>query len=124
MDEKMIAHHMRTLKCTRDEAIQLMQDDADVDRGIAKPWDLTAEQKANQRKVIRTGTRKTSGNVTRTKKNNPAKQAIVKAVADALQECTECANVTVTNAERTIDIQGADGIQYTITLTAHRATKK
>ena len=44
MDEKLILHHMRTLKCTREEAIQLIQDDLDVDRGIAKPWDLTKEQ--------------------------------------------------------------------------------
>lgn len=116
----MIQHHMRTLKCTRDEAIQLIKDDADVDRGVAKPWDLTAEQKANQRKLTRAGTRKTSGAVNRTKKDNPAKRAIIKAVADAL---TMCDSVIITNAERTIDFTGADGVSYTLTLTAHRAKK-
>ena len=120
MDEKMIQHHMRTLKCTRDEAIQLIKDDADVDRGVSKPWDLTAEQKANQRKLTRAGTRKTSGAVNRTKKDNPAKRAIIKAVADAL---TMCDSVIITNAERTIDFMGADGVSYTLTLTAHRAKK-
>ena len=120
MDEKMIQHHMQTLKCTRDEAIQLIKDDADVDRGVSKPWDLTAEQKANQRKLTRAGTRKTSGAVNRTKKDNPAKRAIIKAVADAL---TMCDSVIITNAERTIDFTGADGVSYTLTLTAHRAKK-
>ena len=120
MDEKMIQHHMRTLKCTRDEAIQLIKDDADVDRGVAKPWDLTAEQKANQRKLTRAGTRKVSGAVNRTKKDNPAKRAIIKAVADAL---TMCDSVIITNAERIIDFIGADGVSYTLTLTAHRAKK-
>lgn len=120
MDEKMIQHHMQTLKCTRDEAIQLIKDDADVDRGVAKPWDLTAEQKANQRKLTRAGTRKTSRTVNRTKKDNPAKRAIIKAVADAL---TMCDSVIITNAERTIDFMGADGVSYTLTLTAHRAKK-
>lgn len=123
MDENLIAKHMRTLKCTREEAIQLIQDDLDVDRGIAKPWDLTKEQMKNARKLANATTRKTSGTVTRAKKENPAKQTIVSAVAEALQNCTECANVTVTNAERTVDFVGADGTKYTLTLTAHRAKK-
>ena len=123
MDENLIAKHMRTLKCSREEAIQLIQDDADVDRGIAKPWDLTAEQMKNARKLANATTRKTSGTVTRTKKENPAKQTVISAVADALANCEECASVTVTNAERTVDFIGADGTAYTLTLTAHRAKK-
>lgn len=123
MDEKLIQHHMRTLKCSREEAIQLIQDDLDVDRGIAKPWDLTKEQMKNARKLANATTRKTSGTATRAKKENPAKQTIVSAVAEALQNCTECASVTVTNAERTVDFVGADGTEYTLTLTAHRAKK-
>ena len=123
MDEKLIAHHMRTLKCSREEAIQLIQDDADVDRGIAKPWDLTAEQMKNARKLANATTRKTSGTVNRTKKENPAKQAIISAVASALTDCAECSAVNITNAERTVDFTGADGTSYTLTLTAHRAKK-
>lgn len=123
MDEKLIAHHMRTLKCTREEAIQLIQDDDDVDHGIAKPWDLTKEQMKNARKMANATTRKTSGTVNRTKKENPAKQAIISAVSQALQDCAECDNVNVTNAERTVDFIGADGTAYTLTLTAHRAKK-
>ena len=70
MDEKLIEKHMRTLKCTREEAIQLIKDDEDVDRGIAKPWDLTPEQIKNQRKLANATTRKRSGTVNRTKKEN------------------------------------------------------
>ena len=123
MDEKLIEKHMRTLKCTREEAIQLIQDDADVDRGIAKPWDLTKEQMKNARKLANATTRKSSGTVNRTKKENPAKQAIVKAIEEAMQGCAECANVRISNAERTVDFTGTDGTEYTITLTAHRAKK-
>lgn len=123
MDEKLIAHHMQTLKCTREEAIQLIQDDADVDRGIAKPWDLTKEQMKNARKLANASTRKSSGTVNRTKKENPAKQAIISAVANALTDCAECSAVNITNAERTVDFTGADGTSYTLTLTAHRAKK-
>ena len=123
MDENLIAKHMRTLKCTREEAIQLIKDDDDVDHNIAKPWDLTKEQMKNARKLANATTRKSSGTVNRTKKENPAKQAIVKAIEEAMQACAECASVKVTNTERTVDVVGADGTEYTITLTAHRAKK-
>lgn len=117
MDEKMIALHMRTLHCTREEAIQLIKDDADVDRGIAKPWDLNAEQIKNQRKLANAGTRKVSGKTQRTKKENPEKQRIISLIAEALA-CMD--GVEITNPERTVDFVGADGVNYTVSLTAHR----
>lgn len=120
MDEKLITHHMRTLGCTREEAIQLIQDDADVDRGIPKPWDLTPEQMKNARKLANATTRKTSGTVNRTRKENPMKQAVIACVADALQGFKDAEQVTVSNAERTVDFIGTDGVKYTLTLTAHR----
>ncbi len=116
MDEKMIAHHMRTLGCTREEAIALIQDDADVDRGIAKPWDLTPEQMKNARKLTNATTRKSSGSVKRTKKENPTKQVIISTVANALAGYD---NVKVSNPERVVDFE-VDGVRYSLTLTAHR----
>ena len=123
MDEKLIAKHMQALGCTREEAIQLIQDDKDVDRGIAKPWDLTAEQMKNARKLANAGTRKVSKPATRAKKENPVKQAIISAVADALKAQASCSGVVISNAERTVDFVDADGTAYTLTLTAHRAKK-
>lgn len=119
MDEKLIQHHMRTLQCTREEAIQLIADDRETDRGIAHDWDLTKEQMKNARKLANAGTRKVSKPAVRTHKENPAKQKIIRTIANALKG-TE--NLQVTNAERTIDFT-ADGIEYTVTLTAHRAKK-
>lgn len=121
MDEKLIAQHMRTLGCTRDEAIQLIQDDKAVDKGEAMPWDLTPEQMKNARKLANAGTRKVSKPTTRTKKENPVKQAIIAAIENAMQGCREVNSVQISNAERTVDIVDTDGIQYTITLTAHRS---
>jgi hypothetical protein len=120
MDEKLIEKHMRTLQCTREEAIQLIQDDKDVDRGIAKPWDLTAEQMKNARKMANAGTRKATKATSRTRKENTAKQTFIQAVADAMQACESCVNVSISNKERTVDFEGADGVRYTLTLTAHR----
>lgn len=122
MDEKLIQHHMRTLGCTREEAIQLIKDDADVDRGKPKEWDLTAEQLKNQRKMVKTGTRKATA-VTRTKKENPIKQSVMATIAQAMRNCPNCEKVEIVNPERTLNFTDSDGVEYTITLTAHRAKK-
>lgn len=119
MDEKLIALHMRTLKCTRDEAIQLIKDDAETDRGIPHEWDLTAEQLKESRKYARTGTRKASAKKPRERKENPVKREVIAVIADALKRYE---NVAVSNAEKAIDFT-IDGINYTVTLTAHRANK-
>ena len=116
MDENLIAHHMRTLGCTREEAIQLIKDDDDVDHNIAKPWDLTPEQMKNARKLANATTRKSNGPVNRTKKENPTKQAVIAKVAEALAGYD---NVSVTNPERVVDFE-IDGVRYSLTLTAHR----
>lgn len=44
MDEKLILSHMKNLGISRDEAIQLIQDDLAIDKG-AKMFELTDEQK-------------------------------------------------------------------------------
>ena len=120
MDEKLIQKHMQTLKCTREEAIQLIKDDEDVDRGIAKPWDLTPEQIKNQRKIANVSTRKRTGETkARTKKENPDKQAIITCMQEALASMDGVDGLTFTNAERTLDFTFND-INYTISLTAHR----
>lgn len=119
-EREKIAHYMRTLGCTEAEAIELIKDDADVDKGIAKPWDLNAEQIKNQRKLANATTRKSSGtSVKRTKKENPDKQNIINYLMNGLASMNEADNITCTNAERTIDFT-LNGINYTVTLTAHR----
>ena len=100
MDEKLIALHMKTLKCTREEAIQLIQDDIAVDKGKSQ------------------GTRKAPE-----RKENPAKQAIITALENGLKSCELCVSVTVSNRERSIEIADPAGNTYTVSLTMHRAKK-
>lgn len=119
MDEKLIALHMRTLKCTREEAIQLIQDDKETDRGISHDWDLSAEQMKNARKLANAGTRKVT-TTTRTRKENPVKQEIISTIYQCMSGYTGAENVNIANAERTVDFT-VDGVNYTVTLTAHRA---
>jgi transposase-like protein len=124
LDEKLIAHHMRTLKCTREEAIQLIADDRDTDRGIAKPWDLSPEQMKNARKLANAGTRKVT-KPTKPRERNPDmfKQAVISAVAQMLEHADGVVKVEISNRERTVDFIHENGSTYTLTLTAHRAKK-
>lgn len=116
--EELIQKNMRALGITRKEAEELVEDDEAVDKGEEMPWDLTPEQMKNARKIANATTRKTSGTPTkRTKKENPDKQKIISLIAESLK--TEIENVSVTNAERTIDFTFND-VNYSISLTAHR----
>ena len=49
-DEKLIAKHMATLKISREEAIQLIEDDKAIDRG-AKMFDLDPALEKGAKKV-------------------------------------------------------------------------
>ena len=113
-----VAHYMRTLGCTEAEAEELIQDDLDVDKGKEKPWDLTKEQIQNQRKLANATTRKSTGTVKRTKKENPDKQDVITCLHTALEN-KGVENLVITNAERAVDFT-FNGVNYTITLTAHR----
>ena len=123
MDEKLIALHMKTLKCTREEAIQLIQDDIAVDKGLPLPWDLTAEEKQNARKARRADSKSQGTRKAPERKENPAKQAIITALENGLKSCELCVSVTVSNRERSIEIADPAGNTYTVSLTMHRAKK-
>ena len=118
MDEAKIALHMRTLKCSREEAVQLIKDDEAVDKGLPLPWDLTPEQAKEARKARRADGRKVTSSVARTRKENPVKRAVIASLA----ECLQAYDPTISNAEKAIDFT-IDGVSYTVTLTAHRAKK-
>ena len=109
------------LGMTEEEALQVIADDADIDHGEAKDFDLTAEQKQNAKKYMGTGTRKNKEGVKRVRKEDPDKREIISVIDDAL--CCLVYNVhEVTNPERQIDFEYNDK-SYSITLTQHRKPK-
>ena len=117
--EQAILKNMQALKISRKEAEELVADDEAVDRGEPLPWDLNEEQIKNQRKLANANTRKSSGTVKRTKKENPDKLELIACMQEALKIMHGVENLTCTNAERTIDFVYND-VNYTLTLTAHR----
>ena len=109
MTEKEILHAMKTLDLTREEAIEMLQEDAEIERG-ADPRPLTAEQEKASKaaRIVSTGPRTTP--VKRERKEDIDKRRLIKLFYEALTYCDdaemsangECV-VEITNAERQID---------------------
>lgn len=121
MNEKRIAELMKSLGCSREEAIQVIADDDAIDGG-AKLFELTADQKKAVKKMTGTGTRKSSGTVKRERKPDEEKQEIIAKIADFLAKI-DGFDVEIIKNEREISLLVGEN-DYSITLTKHRPPKK
>lgn len=118
-----VAKIMKSLKCSYEEAIQIIADDKEVDKMTSikeVESDLTAEQKAVAKKSRQTGTKAKTESKPREKKADLAKAKLIKEVAKVLTELN--AEVEITNAEREINFQYGDR-KFKILLTATREKK-
>ena len=116
IDERVIAIMMKRLQCSREEAIEVIQDDEEVDRG-GNPHPLTAEQEKASKaaRIVSTGPR--TAPVKHERKPNEAKREIIQVLDEALTDIAD--DVTVTNIERQIDFV-LDGVRYRVVLSAPR----
>lgn len=123
MDEKRIASMMKSLGCTREEAISVIAEDKAIDKMDIKEVlaDLTPEQRKAMKAATKTGTKKVTA-VKRERKPDEEKAEIVAKIADFLAEI-DGFSVEISNKEREIAlIVGANN--YSVTLTRHRPPKK
>lgn len=120
--EEDIVKAMKSLDLTREEAIEMLQDDEDIERGESKDFDLTPEQQKVAKEMTKTGTRKTGEKVKRERKPNEDKRYLIQELHLMLSENQEIENENVTNIERQIDFE-YNGVKYSVTLTAHREPK-
>lgn len=122
--EEMIAKHMNTLGITREEAIQLIADDEEIDHMIRTSdidGDLTAEQRKSAKKARQADRKPTVykfDTSKRTRKENTGKRALIETIKEALEN-SGCTDLEVTNIEREI-VFFADGTKYKIVLSAPR----
>jgi len=127
LNESTIADYMKRNKCDREEAIELIKYDIAVESDEATEFDLTAEQMANVKTMMRkVDHAKQDGKVKRERKPNELKEAIVAEVAeflreDALGQVYE--NVTITNKNRQISFVVGDK-SFELTLVEKRPPKK
>jgi hypothetical protein len=115
MEEK-IAKLMKSLGISREEAIQLMEDDKEIDRG-AKMFDLDPELEAGAKKARQADRKKTE--VKRERKPKPEKAEICCAMMDGLRELG-VGEFEITNAEREF-IFHHNGTKYKVTLACPRS---
>lgn len=92
--EERISHLMKVLNISREEALQVIQDDISIDKG-ADPFPLTKEQKEAEKKARGTGTRTVYNFNKRERKADNEKQFLISTLADSLG-----VNVEIVNPER------------------------
>lgn len=134
-EESIIANHMKCLGITREEAIQLMEDDKLIDKSkrVDMPFDLPKDvEKAVLRSLTTTKKAPPPDNPEEVKKatkpktykENPVKQIIIAEIAEFLPkiEGISCENVEITNKERQIILKCGEDT-YEITLVQKRKAK-
>ena len=104
-DEKRITELMNALDISREEAIEVLQDDEDIDHDKPKDFDLSEEQlKVVAEQNRKVSHKKSESKKPRERKPNEQKRAIIEALFEFLSEKTDLnlENVTVSNAEKMI----------------------
>lgn len=123
MAESQIERIMNGLKCSREEAEQILADDKAIDRGERMAFDLDKEAEKEAKKYARTGTRAVSGEkVERKRKENPTKATIIAEIAKFLAE-NGYDSVEITNKERQIALKVGENA-FELTLVQKRQPKK
>ena len=125
MDEKRIAELMQTLDLTREEAIELIQEDEKVDKMTVKETesDLTAEQKQAIKKAKGGAKAVDAFGKKRVveRKADEDKRRLISLLYNTLHNADDpsCENIEVTNPERQIDFK-MNGRRFRIVLSAPR----
>lgn len=126
MEEK-ILKMMKSLECTREEAIELLEYDEDVDKDRTTEYDLTEEQKKVAKKYTKADRKKTVNaygkTVTRERKPDEDKQIIIDLLYTALKVADDdFSNLEIANKEKLITFT-YNGNDYKLDLVKHRKKK-
>lgn len=126
LNEKNIADYMKRNKCSREEAIELINYDNAVESGEDTEYDLTAEQEANVKEMTRKVEHAKQGKgVKRERKPNELKEAIIAELAEFLREDAQgqaYEEVKITNVSRMIAFSVNDK-HFELTLVEKRPPK-
>lgn len=126
LNDKNIADYMKRNKCSREEAIELINYDNAIESGEDTEYDLTAEQEANVKAMTRKVEHaKQDGKVKRERKPNELKEAIIAELAEFLSEDAQgqaYEDVEITNKSRMISFSVNDK-RFELTLIEKRPPK-
>lgn len=104
-DEKRISQLMATLNCSREEALDVLRADAEIDGGKRVEFDLSPEEEKRAKKYANVDTHKRPANpVHRERKPDEDKRYLIEALEEMLQNSeVQAENLIITNPERQID---------------------
>lgn len=123
MAKDRVAELMAQLKCTKEEALEIIECDKAIDRGERVYFDLSPEAEKEAKKFANTGTRQINGQKTeRKRKENPTKEGIIQLLATFLQENGNFSAVNITNASRMIAFS-CENDDFELTLVQKRKKK-
>lgn len=120
MTEKQIQSLMKNLKCTREEAIEVIMEDEEIDGMTMKQINdsMTAEEKAVRKHYTKTTAKvEKTAKTPRKRAENPDKQLIISEIAKKIEEI--CGNSTISNKEREVQFVFNEK-NYSIQLICHR----
>ena len=126
-DKEQIARIMSGLKCSYEEALEVLLCDKAIDKGEHMDFDLTKEQEKEVRKMIKHESMSGAKFEKRPpqpkeKKVNEPKKAFIESLVEWLNECDTYGNIEITNAERQVKFTiGED--TYELTLVQKRKPK-
>ena len=115
---------MKALGVSKEEALQIIADDNDIDQGKPKEFDLTKEQEKNAKHYRQTHQKKKSGKpVKRERKSNVYKADLIAYLAECLQDYNDADFVQIANKEREIVFKNSQNVEFSVILVQHRAKK-
>ena len=122
MAKDRVAELMAQLKCTKEEALEIIECDKAIDRGERVYFDLSPEAEKQAKKYANTGTRQTNvAKTERKRKENPTKATVIAELAQFLAE-NGYEMVEITNKERQIAFKVGENA-YELTLVQKRKPK-
>lgn len=124
MNEKQIAQMMKSLGCSREEAIQIIKDDEAIEKG-EKLFEQTAEQKKATKQMTSVGGGKHKERAKRERKVDADKAILIKAMDEGLRKVGVPYigeySVPQNTAELSFEFNGNS---YTVKLIKHRKPKE
>lgn len=126
--EELIEKYIGLLKCTREEAIDIIKTDNLIEKGERTEYDLSEEKEKLAMKISGVNERKAKSADNKRGKvraENPTKSGIISNLAEFLTEMSSflCENVEITNKERQIAFKCGENL-YELTLVQKRKPKK
>lgn len=117
--EERINDIMKKLDCTREEAIEMLEDDDAIEHG-ADLFKLTPEQEKVSKQARSVDRKPAKQKAKRERKADNEKREIIQALDEAIVNCCDCETIEITNIERQIDWITSDGRKFRIVLSCPR----